>query len=139
MKRRIGFFSSELLRYFSKLPTAEEVIASGWNDITGQIKKMNGEQRESVKELTDWLGITALLQIRIGDLSLGQQKMVLIARAMIRNPEILILNEPLQSMDAEWREHFKSRFNEFTNSRTILYVTHDIEEIPDGNWKTLKL
>ena len=100
---------------------------------------MNGEQRESVKELTDWLGITALLQIRIGDLSLGQQKMVLIARAMIRNPEILILNEPLQSMDAEWREHFKGRFNEFTNSRTILYVTHDIEEIPDGNWKTLKL
>ena len=139
VKRRIGFFSSELLRYFSKLPTAEEVIASGWNDITGQIKKINGEQREGVKALADWLGIRALLQIRIGDLSLGQQKMVLIARAMIRNPEILILDEPLQGMDAEWREHFKGRFNEFANSRTILYVTHDIEEIPDGSWKTLKL
>ena len=70
MKRRIGFFSSELLRYFSKLLTAEEVIASGWNDITGQIKKINGEQREGVKALADWLGIRALLQIRIVDLSL---------------------------------------------------------------------
>lgn len=139
VKRRIGFFSSELLRYFSKLPTADEVIASGWNDITGQIKKMNGEQRDGVNALADWLGITSLLNIRIGDLSLGQQKMVLIARAMIRNPEILILDEPLQGMDAEWREHFKSRFNEFAHNRTALYVTHDVEEIPDGSWKTLKL
>lgn len=139
IKKRIGYFSSELLRYFSKLPVAEEVIASGWNDITGQIKKLTVQQRESVKALADWLGISPLLAMPIGKLSLGQQKMVLIARAMIRNPEILILDEPLQGMDAEWREHFKKKIDEFSQSRTILYVTHDEAEIPDGAWKILNL
>lgn len=139
IKKRIGYFSSELLRYFSKLPVAEEVIASGWNDITGQIKKLTIQQRENVKALADWLGIAPLLPMPIGKLSLGQQKMVLIARAMIRNPEILILDEPLQGMDAEWREHFKKKIDEFSKNRTILYVTHDEAEIPDGVWKRLNL
>ena len=139
VKRRIGFFSSELLRYFSKLPTAEEVMASGWNDITGQIRKLNDQQRKYVRSLAGWLGIATLLPIRIGELSLSQQKMTLIARAMIRNPEILILDEPLQGMDAEWRDHFKAKIDEFSRSRTVLYVAHDDEEIPEGDWKILNL
>ena len=65
--------------------------------------------------------------------------MVLIARAMIRNPEILILDEPLQGMDAAWRDHFKAKIDEFSRNRTILYVTHDEEEIPEGKWKMLNL
>jgi molybdate transport system ATP-binding protein len=58
---------------------------------------------------------------------------------MIKNPELLILDEPLQGMDIEWREHFKQKIDMFSQNRTVLYVTHDQEEIPSGHWKTLQL
>lgn len=139
VKRRIGFFSSELLRYFEQQYSAEEVIASGYSDFVGRLASFTPERKSQVAELAEWLGISHLLPIKIGDLSLGQQKMVLIARAMIRNPEVLILDEPLQGMDVEWREHFKNKINEFSHGRTILYVTHDEDEIPAGRWKILQL
>ncbi len=139
IKKRIGFFSPELLRYFEHRLTGEEVIASGWSDYVGQVPALTPERKQQVQKLADWLGITSLLQIRMGDLSLGQQKMILIARAMFRNPEVLILDEPLQGMDVQWREHFKKKIDEFAQNRTVLYVTHDSEEIPGGEWQVLGL
>lgn len=139
IKKRIGFFSPELLRFFDLSMTSESIIATGWNDIIGQAVHLSNEQKNSIQELVDWLGIQEIIQYKLGDLSLGQQKMILIARAMIRNPELLILDEPLQGMDEEWREHFKHKIEQFSENRTILYVTHDIEEIPAGQWKTLQL
>ncbi len=58
---------------------------------------------------------------------------------MIRNPELLILDEPLQGMDEDWREVFKNKLDLFSRNRTVLYVTHDIEEIPPGDWFYLNL
>lgn len=139
VKRRMGFFSPELLRYFEQNLTAESVIASGWSDYVGQVLALTPERKEQVAEISDWLGITSLLPVSMGDLSLGQQKMVLIARAMFRNPELLILDEPLQGMDAAWREHFKKKIDQFSQNRTVLYVTHDAEEIPAGEWHVLSL
>ncbi len=139
IKKRIGYFSPELLRYFPKYPPAKSVIASGWSDFAGQIPALTNEKKALVNSLSEWLGISSLLNIRFGNLSLGQQKMILIARAMVRNPEVLILDEPLQGMDAQWRNHFKSKIDEFTRYRTALYVTHDEEEIPGGEWQKLKL
>ncbi|HUH74395.1 MAG TPA: ATP-binding cassette domain-containing protein [Chitinophagales bacterium] len=139
IKKRIGFFSPELLRFFDSSITAHDIIASGWNDIVGQTTALSQNEKQKVQELVGWLGINEIITLKLGDLSLGQQKMILIARAMIRNPELLILDEPLQGMDTEWREHFKGKIEEFSQSRTILYVTHDKEEIPSGHWETLEL
>ncbi len=139
IKRRIGYFSPELLRFFDSSMTGQEIISSGWNDIVGQTTILSEEKQQKLLELVNWLGIHEIVQFQLGELSLGQQKMVLIARAMLRNPELLILDEPLQGMDTEWREHFKKKIEEFSQSRTILYVTHDEEEIPTGHWKTLQL
>lgn len=140
VKRKIGYFSSELLRYFSPRPLARQVVASGWNDIVGQIDTSVSEHREElVDKLCSWLGISFMLDVRFGDLSFGQQKMVLIARAMVRNPELLILDEPLQGMDIYWQERFKVKIDEFSVGRTLLYVTHDEHEIPKGEWNQLNL
>lgn len=139
IKKRIGFFSPELLRYFEQRLTGEEVIGSGDNDYIGQVSAMTRSRRLQVAELAEWLEISSLLNISMSDLSLGQQKMILIARAMFRNPEVLILDEPLQGMDTEWREHFKQKIDEFAQNRTVLYVTHDSEEIPGGEWQILSL
>jgi molybdate transport system ATP-binding protein len=139
IKKRIGFFSPELLRYFDMNLTAEDIISSGWNEIIGQVSKPSNEKVKLLKELVDWLGISEIIPFKLGELSLGQQKMILIARAMIKNPELLILDEPLQGMDIEWREHFKQKIYLFSQNRTVLYVTHDQEEIPSGHWNILQL
>jgi molybdate transport system ATP-binding protein len=119
--------------------TAEDIISSGWNEIIGQVSKPSNEKVKLLKELVDWLGISEIIPFKLGELSLGQQKMILIARAMIKNPELLILDEPLQGMDIEWREHFKQKIDLFSQNRTVLYVTHDQEEIPSGHWNILQL
>lgn len=140
VKRRMGYFSSELLRYFSPYLLAKQVVASGWSDIVGQASNSFSEDNEVlVDNLCEWLGISSLLDVRFGNLSFGQQKMILIARAMVRNPELLILDEPLQGMDASWQEVFKTKINQFSNGRTLLYVTHDDTEIPKGDWNVLNL
>lgn len=139
IKRNIGYFSSELLRYFSPRLVAFDVMMSGYNDIVGQVSQGTEELKGLVEYLSKWLGIQSLLSIRFGDLSFGQQKMILIARALIRNPKILILDEPLQGMDAEWREQFKIKIAQFSVNRAVLYVTHDDDDIPDGSWKLLNL
>ncbi len=140
VKKRIGYFSSELLRYFSSQDVARDVIASGWSDLISQnVSHLSQDQMLQVEELSKWLGIEFLLEIRFGDLSFSQQKMILIARAMVRNPELLILDEPLQGMDINWRERFKNKIHEFAKNRTVLFVTHDDEEIPLGEWHFLEL
>lgn len=135
----MGYFSSELLRYCSKTPTAKEVVLSGIDDVVGKINLYDEVQFKKVNQIANWLGIEALLPVSFGNLSFGQQKMVLIARAMIRNPEILLFDEPLQGMDIAWREVFKEKISEFSEDRTVLYVTHDKDEIPNGNWHFLRL
>ena len=140
VKRRIGYFSSELHRYFSPNHLSRQVVASGWNDIVGQVDlSLSIDRKKILEEFADWLGIVPLLDIKFGHLSFSQQKMILLARAMIRNPELLILDEPLQGMDEQWREHFKKRIKDFSAFRTVLYVTHDDEEIPFETWNELNL
>lgn len=140
IKRRLGYFSSELLRYFSSQSTSADIIASGWSDNASlDVSKISEQQKALVFELSAWLGLDSLLGIKFGSLSFSQQKMILIARAMIRNPELLILDEPLQGMDEDWREVFKNKLDLFSRNRTVLYVTHDIEEIPPGDWFYLNL
>lgn len=139
IKKRIGYFSPEQLRFFEPHQSTEEVIASGWSDYIGHVPALTPERKSLVKLLAEWLNISSLLSLKFGELSFGQQKMVLIARAMFKNPELLILDEPLQGMDIEARDFFKEKINEFSINRTILYVTHDTEEIPEGEWSKLLL
>ncbi|MCO5231978.1 MAG: ATP-binding cassette domain-containing protein [Chitinophagales bacterium] len=139
IKKRIGYFSPEQLRFFEPHQSTEKVIASGWSDFIGHIPSLTPERKSLVKPLAEWLNIASLLSLKLGELSFGQQKMILIARAMFKNPELLILDEPLQGMDIEARDFFKEKIKEFSSNRTILYVTHDTDEIPEGEWQKLLL
>jgi len=139
IKKRIGYFSPELLRYYELQVTALEAIASGENDIVGQVGFISEARRERVAALASWLGITSLLPVRLHELSAGQQKIVLLARAMIKNPPLLILDEPLQGLDLNWRAHLRKKIDQFARNKALLYVTHDEEEIPEGEWQVLEL
>lgn len=139
IKRLVGYFSPELLRYYDQALTVEEVIGSGLNDIIGQVRRNTLEELQGIQQMAAWIGIEKLLPVAFRALSAGEQRIVLLARAFIKHPPILILDEPLQGLDLVWREGLREKIALFSKDKTILYVTHGEEEIPEGAWKRLEL
>ena len=62
--------------------------------------------------------------------SMGEQRLILLLKALVQNPELLILDEPFQGMDIAMIEKSKQLINDFCKDRTLILVTHYIEEIP---------
>src|SRR6185295_14005255 len=106
IKRRIGFVSPELHLYFDRGTSCFDVIASGLFDTIGLFRQISTAQTEQVKA---WIELLQLQQVQhrpLFQLSLGQQRMVLLARALVKNPPLLILDEPCQGLDEEQIDEF---------------------------------
>ncbi|MDP2823050.1 MAG: ABC transporter ATP-binding protein [Sulfuritalea sp.] len=83
-----------------------------------------------VLRVAETLGITALLQRKPGQLSGGQRQRVAVGRAMVREPEAFLMDEPLSNLDAKLRVHMRTEFTQLHRSlaTTFVYVTHDQAE-----------
>jgi molybdate transport system ATP-binding protein len=132
IKQKIGFVSPELHLYFDYGATCPEVIASGLFDTIGLFRPLSPDQQSAVECWMDLLGIGELRHRRLAQLSLGQQRMVLLARALIKNPPMLILDEPCQGLDEEQTAHFKTLVGTLCEAfgTTLIYVSHYQKEIP---------
>ncbi|MCE6990472.1 ATP-binding cassette domain-containing protein [Dyadobacter sp. CY323] len=142
IKQKIGHVSPELHLYFPRNTTVFKTIASGFFDATGVFfKKLTDEQIERVHEVAELLHVHSLIEKDFSQLSKGQQRMVLLARALVKNPPLLILDEPCQGLDTESIEYFKSVVNAIcdTDLRTLIYVSHYPHEIPDCVTHYIKL
>lgn len=142
IKQKIGHVSPELHLYFPRNTTVFKTIASGFFDATGVFfKKLSDTQIERVHEVAELLHVHDLIEKDFSQLSKGQQRMVLLARALVKNPPLLILDEPCQGLDTEAIEYFKSVVDAIcdTPERTLIYVSHYPEEIPGCVTKTLRL
>jgi molybdate transport system ATP-binding protein len=132
IKRRIGFVSPELHLYFDRGTSCFDVIASGLFDTIGLFKIISTAQQEQVKA---WIELLQLQQVQhrpLFQLSLGQQRMVLLARALVKNPPLLILDEPCQGLDEEQIGYFKQLIDQLcaTFNTTLLYVSHYSKDLP---------
>ncbi|MEN3322275.1 ATP-binding cassette domain-containing protein [Mariniflexile soesokkakense] len=135
IKRKIGYFSSEMLRGFKRLDSIANMIVSGFFDSVGLYKAPTNEQ---IKITEQWLHVLQMYPIRkqsFLELSKGHQRLVLIARAMVKHPPLLILDEPTNGLDDFDAKLFSELINKIAKETdtAILYVSHRKEAglIPD--------
>jgi len=132
IKNRIGLVSSEFQLSYRKDISVDDVILSGFFDSVGLYRRPSSLQKETAEGWIRTLGITELKNKVFTRLSFGEQKMVLIARAMIKSPLLLILDEPCQGLDPQNRRRVLDLIDRigFERRAGMLYVTHHPEEEP---------
>ena len=136
LRPRIGFASTAMAR---KVPANEKVldvvmtaaysVTGRWNEEYETI-----DERRAQRVLQEW-NLDHLADRKFGTLSDGEQKRVQIARSVMTDPEILLLDEPAASLDLGARESLLQLLGGFAqepNSPAIIMVTHHVEEIPLG-------
>jgi molybdate transport system ATP-binding protein len=132
IKRKIGFVSPELHLYFDSGVSCFEVVASGLFDTIGLFRPLTVEQEEMVMLWMQLLSLQELRGKRLAQLATGQQRMVLLARALIKNPPMLILDEPCQGLDEGQTGHFRALVTALCEAfgKTLIYVSHYRQELP---------
>jgi len=126
IKQKIGFVSSEFQVRYRQPVTALKVVLSGFFDSIGYYQPASVTQKERALSLMELLEITNLADLDFTRLSYGQQRLILIARAMIKSPPLLILDEPCQGLDRTNRNRVLELVDLVGQNTTtlILYVTH---------------
>jgi molybdate transport system ATP-binding protein len=132
LKKKIGFVSPELHLYFNKNTTVWKVVASGFFDSAGLFQKISSEQQQLVELYLQLVSLSDLKDRKLNQLSFGQQRLVFLARALVKNPALLILDEPCQGLDYNQMVFFRTILNEIAihQNKTLLFVTHYDDEIP---------
>ncbi|MFN0254822.1 ATP-binding cassette domain-containing protein [Pedobacter ureilyticus] len=131
IKQHIGLISPELHWYFDFNTTVWQSIASGFFDSIGLYKEIGWHKRTQVDELIEYFGLTANKNDLLAHLPLGKQRLVLLARTVIKNPELLVLDEPCQGLDAHQTLQFNTLIDGLcTTNRTLIYVSHNDDQLP---------
>ncbi|MBW7891938.1 MAG: ATP-binding cassette domain-containing protein [Chitinophagaceae bacterium] len=133
IKRKIGYVSPEMHVHFNYSSTCYETIASGLFDTIGLFRSLNTEQEMIVEKWISNFNLEPVKHKLLSALSSGEQRQVLLARALIKNPPLLILDEPCQGLDPEQIMRFKQMINDICAQfqTTLLYVSHFKEDIPE--------
>jgi molybdate transport system ATP-binding protein len=141
IKRKIGFVSPELHQYFQAGSNCLQVVVSGFYDIIGSTRAGTPAQLEHAASWMDILGIADYMKQSFKGVPESVQRLTLLARALVKEPPLLIFDEPCQGLDVQQKEHFKQVIDTLCNimDLTLIFVTHYQEEIPSAVTKVLKL
>jgi zinc transport system ATP-binding protein len=132
--QKIGYVSQKANSFNTGFPaTVFEVVSSGLTKKLGLFTFFKKEHRQKVMDALDSVGMMAFSHRNIGELSGGQQQRVFIARALVSEPKLLILDEPTVGVDADNVHSFYEMLGDLNTSSgiTLLLVTHDIGTISD--------
>ncbi|MBZ5749765.1 metal ABC transporter ATP-binding protein [Metabacillus rhizolycopersici] len=130
----IGFVSQKANSFNTGFPASVfEVVSSGLTSKIGLFKFMTAQDRRKVYDAIESVGLTKFAKRNIGELSGGQQQRAFIARAIVSNPKLLILDEPTVGVDAQTVQNFYEMLTHLNKNLgiTLILVSHDIGAITD--------
>lgn len=125
---RIGYVSQKANSFNTGFPaTVYEVVSMGIFTKVGMFRYLNKNHKEKIHEAIEAVGMTKFTHKNIGELSGGQQQRVFIARALVSEPDLLILDEPTVGIDASSVQEFYHLLDGLHQRKiTMIMVTHDI-------------
>ena len=129
-KKNIGHFSTNLAELFKRNHTVEQMVLSGFFDSVGLYEKPSGLQQQKALQWLEVVNMSHLKNVYFNRLSLGQQRLILIVRALIKQPPLLILDEPFEGLDTENTNLVAQLVNTLIKKTaiTVIYVSHTIEK-----------
>lgn len=132
IKRRIGYVSPEMHRSYHRDLPALHVVASGLKDTVGLYVRPSSEERQQCLWWMRLFGVDHLAERSFLHLSSGEQRLILVARAFVKDPELLILDEPLHGLDDRGRQLVLRLIEAFCSrpEKTLIFVSHYREEWP---------
>ena len=141
IKKHIGYVSPEMHRAYMRPLPAISIVASGLKDSIGLYTKPKPEEMEICRLWMHIFGLDGKEQTSFLKLSSGEQRLVLLARAFVKDPQLLILDEPLHGLDNDNRQKVKDVIETFCSrkNKTLVMVTHYQEELPPCITHHLKL
>lgn len=130
IKKNIGYYTPSMVLRFSTFCTLEDMVVSGLVDSIGLYQKVTDLQRDLAREWIDFIGLSDVANSNFVDASDIVQRMVLIARAMIKHPPLLILDEPTAGLDDESSLFLSQLINRIASEShtAILFVSHRDEK-----------
>lgn len=132
LRKKIGYISFSLQEQLRDFDSVLSIVLSGKYASIGLYEAVEKADVEKAYEFLKLLNMDKFADIDFGHLSQGERQRVVIARALMANPEILILDEPCNGLDIIAREellHFIEKIAQSENAPTLIYVTHHVEEI----------
>ena len=132
IKRRIGYVSPELHRSYQRNLPALSIVASGLKDTVGLYVRATDEDKQQCLKWMQRFGIEHLTQRSFTQLSSGEQRLILVCRAFVKSPDLLILDEPMHGLDMPRQQLVKDIINDYCSDpqKTLIMVTHYDEELP---------
>ena len=132
VKANIGYVSPDIQALYPPETVCLSVVLSGFFDSIGLHSAPSAAQKRHARDWMQCLGLASLGRVPFGDLSLGQQRLVLLARALVKDPPLLILDEPCQSLPPDSREVILGLLDRLCHHEAVslLCVSHHQDEIP---------
>jgi molybdate transport system ATP-binding protein len=132
IRRRMGMVSPELHLRYHRPVSVRDVVRSGFFDSIGLYRHCSAAQSATADQWLAVLGLAHLAHRKLDRLSTGERRLVLIARAMVTSPELLVLDEPCQGLDPGYRHQVLAMLQLLCRDAgtSLLYVTHHADEIP---------
>ena len=132
IKDRIGYVSPEMQLYFRSTVPVVDIVVQGMRPFLGRYRAVTEAERTEALQWLTLLGIAPLAGRRFGELSTGEQRLVLVARVLARQPDLMVLDEPFHGLDAEHKALLRRIIDAMVSrsGAALIFVTHYEDEVP---------
>jgi molybdate transport system ATP-binding protein len=131
VRERLGYVSPDLQANYREPMRGEDVVASGFFSSVGLVRKPSAAQRRQVREVIQKLGLHSLRSKNLLEMSYGEARRILLARALVKRPELILFDEPFDGLDPMARQDMAAAINRAAETgATLVIVTHHADDLP---------